>query len=47
VASGYAENPVMANPVDYGFAASICNPFTVNELLVMLNKYLKKVKENV
>jgi PAS domain S-box-containing protein len=41
VASGYAEDPVMKNPAEYGFMASICKPFNINELSAMLNKYIK------
>lgn len=42
VASGYAENPVMSNPEEYGFTASICKPFTVKELYETLKKHLKR-----
>lgn len=38
VASGYADDAVMKNPVDYGFTASISKPFTIAELSEMLNK---------
>jgi PAS domain S-box-containing protein len=38
VASGYADNSVMKNPVRYGFTASICKPFTIAELSEMLKK---------
>jgi len=38
VASGYAEDPVMKNPAEYGFTASICKPFTKRELIEMLAK---------
>jgi CheY-like chemotaxis protein len=38
VASGYAENSVMKNPVEFGFTASISKPFTLAELSEMLNK---------
>ncbi len=38
VASGYADNSVMKNPVEYGFTASISKPFTIAELSEMLNK---------
>ena len=44
VASGYAEDPVMKNPTEYGFTASICKPFRKNDLAEMLNKYLKTQK---
>jgi PAS domain S-box-containing protein len=41
VASGYAENSVMKNPVEYGFTASISKPFNIEELSEMLNTFLK------
>jgi PAS domain S-box-containing protein len=41
VASGYADDPVMKNPAEYGFTASICKPFKKAELSEMLEKYLK------
>jgi CheY-like chemotaxis protein len=44
VASGYADDPVMKNPTDYGFTASICKPFKKSELSEMLNRYLKLEK---
>lgn len=44
VASGYADDPVMKTPADYGFMASICKPFRKSELSEMLNKYLKPQK---
>jgi CheY-like chemotaxis protein len=44
VASGYAEDPIMKNPVEYGFTASICKPFRKAELAEMLGKYLKNVR---
>ena len=40
VASGYAEDPVMTNPRDYGFTGSICKPFTKSDLARLLNKYV-------
>ena len=40
VASGYADNSVMKDPVGYGFTASISKPFTIAELSEMLNKNL-------
>jgi CheY-like chemotaxis protein len=40
VASGYAEDPVMANPEKFGFTASICKPFRKAELVKMLNAHL-------
>jgi two-component system cell cycle sensor histidine kinase/response regulator CckA len=32
VTSGYSETPVMAHPEDYGFAAILPKPFTMQEL---------------
>ncbi len=40
VASGYAEDPIMANPQKYGFAASICKPFVKTDLINLLNKHV-------
>jgi PAS domain S-box-containing protein len=40
VASGYTDDPVMANPKKYGFTASISKPFTTAELATMLNSHL-------
>jgi len=42
VLSGYAEDPVIADPADYGFTDSLCKPFTMEKLSEMLNKNLKK-----
>jgi PAS domain S-box-containing protein len=42
VASGYADDPVMTDPAQYGFTASICKPFTIAELAKMLDENLKK-----
>ena len=44
VASGYADDPVMRNPIEHGFMASICKPFRKSELSEMLNKYIKPKK---
>ena len=40
VASGYADDPVMANPRLYGFTGSIAKPFTSGELSLLLNQHL-------
>jgi hypothetical protein len=37
VVSGYADDPVMHNPAEYGFTASLCKPFTITELSTMLS----------
>jgi DNA-binding NtrC family response regulator len=42
VASGYANDPIMANPTVYGFNDSIRKPFRMGELSELLNKHLKK-----
>ncbi|MHC4872879.1 MAG: PAS domain S-box protein [Planctomycetota bacterium] len=42
VASGYAEDPIMKNPVEHGFTASIGKPFKQSELSEMLGEYMKK-----
>ncbi|MCU0609326.1 MAG: ATP-binding protein [Chitinispirillaceae bacterium] len=42
VMSGYAEDPVLANPVEYGFSASICKPFRKSEVAEMLEKHFGK-----
>ncbi|MBD3344431.1 MAG: PAS domain S-box protein [Chitinivibrionales bacterium] len=41
VASGYADDPVMAAPEKYGFTASICKPFRKTQLAEMLRRYVK------
>jgi CheY-like chemotaxis protein len=40
VASGYAEDHVMQNPVHYGFTGSLCKPFMKKELVELLSKYV-------
>ena len=42
VASGYADGPVMKNPAEYGFTASISKPFRRAELMEMLQKHIKE-----
>ena len=32
VSSGYAEDPVMANPAAYGFKGTVAKPYTQDEL---------------
>jgi len=41
VASGYASDPIMAKPKEFGFTASINKPFRISELAQMLRKNLK------
>jgi PAS domain S-box-containing protein len=45
VASGYAEDPVMSNPKEYGFTASICKPFRLDELKKMLDDNIAPSKK--
>lgn len=40
VTSGYAEDPVMANPAAYGFKASLRKPFAKSELSQLLEKHI-------
>jgi signal transduction histidine kinase/ActR/RegA family two-component response regulator len=40
VASGYADDPVMANPEQYGITASLRKPFTRAELIEMLERHV-------
>jgi PAS domain S-box-containing protein len=46
VASGYAGNSVMKDPVQNGFVASISKPFTIAELSELLHTHLKPSKEH-
>jgi two-component system, cell cycle sensor histidine kinase and response regulator CckA len=41
VASGYAENEIIAHPEEYGFTASIPKPFTMIELMEVLEKHVR------
>lgn len=41
VFSGYAEDPVMASPREYGFTASLCKPFIRADLAKLLNEHLR------
>jgi PAS domain S-box-containing protein len=42
VSSGYAEDPLIANPMSYGITASLSKPFRRVELVEMLEKHMKK-----
>lgn len=42
VASGYSDDPIIKNPEQYGFTASICKPFMRSELIDLLDKHMKK-----
>lgn len=39
--SGYSEDPVMANPKEFGFIDSICKPYREEHLAEMLNRHVK------
>lgn len=39
VCSGYAQDPVVADPDRYGFAGSLRKPFTCDELIAMLTQH--------
>ncbi len=41
VSSGYSEDPVMANPGQFGFTASICKPFRRVELAQLLREHMR------
>jgi two-component system, cell cycle sensor histidine kinase and response regulator CckA len=41
VSSGYADDAVLANPHQYGFAASLRKPFTQSELMEILGKHVR------
>jgi CheY-like chemotaxis protein len=38
--SGYSEDPVMANPTSFGFAASLGKPFSLQELAAFMGEWL-------
>ena len=44
VVSGYADDPIMKNPTQFGFTASLCKPFRMEELSDLLEKYMKAGK---
>jgi two-component system, cell cycle sensor histidine kinase and response regulator CckA len=44
VSSGYAEDPIMANPTKYGITASLSKPFRKTELMEMLEKHMRRGK---
>ena len=41
-ASGHAEDPIIANPLAFGFTGSICKPFRKSELLALLSGCMEK-----
>lgn len=40
VSSGYAEDPIMADPEKYGFTGSLSKPFRKSDLMELLDKHL-------
>jgi two-component system, cell cycle sensor histidine kinase and response regulator CckA len=44
VSSGYADDPVMTHPAEYGFTASLIKPFTLAELAGILDRYVARPK---
>lgn len=42
VSSGYAEDPIMADPAKYGFTDSLSKPFRKSDLMELLNKHISK-----
>jgi nitrogen-specific signal transduction histidine kinase/ActR/RegA family two-component response regulator len=46
VASGYSEDPAMANPEEFGFTASIRKPFQINELSEMFETHMGRAAKN-
>ena len=42
ISSGYADDPVMANYIEYGFKANLTKPYTSKQLLEVLNQVLKE-----
>lgn len=42
VASGYADDPVMAQPKEYGFTGSITKPFTSKEVSDLLHRHMRR-----
>jgi len=40
VSSGYADDPILARPQEFGFTASLTKPFTSQSLLALLGRYL-------
>jgi CheY-like chemotaxis protein len=42
LASGYSGDPVLANPLKYGFSASINKPYTIKDVKVLLDQWIGK-----
>ena len=44
--SGYSDDPVMETPTNFGFAASLSKPYSINKMTEMINKIIG-MRENV
>jgi DNA-binding NtrC family response regulator len=44
VSSGYSDDPIMANPCDYGFVSSIQKPFKLEEINKLLEQLINLKK---
>jgi len=44
VSSGYADDPVMARPTEFGFTGSLCKPFRRQELAELLERHVPGTK---
>jgi PAS domain S-box-containing protein len=42
VSSGYSDDPVLANPTEFGFSASIAKPFRHSELATVLGSHMRR-----
>lgn len=42
--SGYSDDPIMKDPLQFGFSGSLCKPFRKAELEMMLEKYFNRSK---
>ena len=42
VSSGYADNPILANPQKYGFAARLTKPYLIEDLAKVINSLWTK-----
>lgn len=47
VSSGYADDPIMQNPQDYGFKAALPKPYELRELSQILHEYLPSPKDSL
>ena len=45
VSSGYAEDPILADPKHYGFDDSLAKPYTASQLGAVLKSNVRKAPE--